>query len=96
MSEDEINFLDENIIKCNRIEINFLKNVKEIKKIKIIKNKYELNLSIIPLITSLIGCKYIINKNKYYYNKNNFIKISKNINNNNNNNDELNKNIYNI
>lgn len=65
----------ENVKKCNRIDINFVKQVKTIKDIKIINNKLEFNSNIFPLITSLLECNFEINVVKKYQNFNNIVTI---------------------
>ena len=65
----------EEVKKCNRIDINFVKQVKTIRDIKIINNKINFNSNIFPLITSLLECEFEVNIVKKYQNFNNIIMV---------------------
>lgn len=65
----------EDVKKCNRIDINFVKQVKIIKDIKIINNKLEFNSNIFPLITSLLERNFEVNVVKKYQTFNNIVTI---------------------
>lgn len=65
----------EEVKKCNRIDINFVKQVKTIRCIKIINNKIDFSSNIFPLITSLLECNFEVNIIKKYQNFNNIITV---------------------
>jgi hypothetical protein len=65
----------ETVKKCNRIDINFVKQIKNIKGIKIINNRLEFNSNAFPLITSLLECNLEVNIVKRYQNFNNIITV---------------------